>query len=147
MFDLKTWVGFHKLPKEGPDLLLDTRAINERLAKRAGNPYRWKVGSFHLPRDITGRALEISCRRAGDRFIAAMAKQGWTLKSRLQVWKQNDWAQEPMTGAFLLGMAEYRVRGVFATEPKPLRFEVPREIVKQDPDHKLSLSEAVGMRK
>src|SRR3990167_5886321 len=86
MFDLKTWDGFSELPKSDLDNILDTTALNKKLADRKDNPYRWRVGSFHIPKGMSKEQRERASKVACDKFIDSMSKQGWELKSKIQIY-------------------------------------------------------------
>lgn len=151
MFDLKTWDwdGFSKLPKEGLDYLLDTTAINKRLKDNASNPYRWREGTFHVPRDASKeQKRKISDERCG-RFLEAMGKKGLILESRLDI-KGPFPAYDLVMQGLLLDKEEYRVRAIFSMKvERGPRYEVPAGSVRQDPDQKASLVEvaqAAGMK-
>jgi len=148
MFDLKTWDGFSKLPKEGLDYLLNTTALNKKMADRKDNPYRWRVGSFQVPKDITQDMLEKVSQEACKKFVQTMEKQGWKLESKLQVFGPFP-AYDLLYRVILLDKDELRVRGIFSTEPKPIRLELPSTSVRQDTKQKADLIEVArgeGMR-
>ena len=77
MFDLKTWDGFTELKKKDLDYLLDTTALNKKMAARKDNPYNWRVGSFHIPKGISKEGFEKLVKQATQLFISSMQKQGW----------------------------------------------------------------------
>ena len=140
MFDLKTWDGFSKLPKEGLDYLLDTTSLNKKMAARKGNPYRWHIGSFHVPKEIGEEMLEKLSKEACKKFVEAEQKKGWELKSKLQVFGSFV-AHDIHSNIPLLDMREIRIRGIFSTIPKPVRYELPLSSVRQDNKQKASLAE------
>jgi len=134
MSDLKT--------KEDLDYLLDTTALNKRMVDGKDNPFRWRVGTFHIPKGMSKEQKEKASKLACDKFIQAMARQGWELKSKIQIYGPYP-AFDLVLQVPLLDMEEIRIRGIFATEPKPVRIEVPPELVRRDPEHKISLNEAL----
>ncbi len=145
-FNLKTWDGFSELPERDVDLLLDTTALNKKLADKRNSPYRMRVGSFHVPKGISTDQFQRSVKTACDKFITAMGKQGFVLASKLQVFGRDAKgtpfpAHDLPTNAILLDMDEYRVRAIFKTEPKPVRLELPPSSVRQDPEQKSSLAQ------
>ncbi len=142
MFDLKTWDGFSELKKQDLDYLLDTTALNKKMAMRNKNPYRWKTGSFRVPKGANKEQKVKAAKLACEKFVQAMEQQGWELKSKLQVYGPYP-AFDILYNIPLLDQEELRIRGIFKTEPKPVRIEVPPGIVRQSPDHKITLQEAM----
>lgn len=141
-FNFETWEGFESLSKTDLDFLIDTVALNKKLADRANNPYRWRVGSFHLPKGLTPEQRERLAKQAVQRFIETFAKQGWKLESKIRVYGPYQ-ARDLTTGAILLDRDEWRVRAIFSTRPQPVRLEVPKAVVRVDPEQKLTTKEAV----
>lgn len=127
--------------KEELDILLDTTAINKRMADRAGNPYRWREGSFQVPKYASNEIKKQMAKTACDRFVDAFTKKGWTLKSKLQVIQGQPYAYDLDSNAVLLDKEEWRVRAIFAIEPKPMRIELPLTSIKQAPDHMATVSD------
>jgi len=147
-FDLKTWDGFSKLKKDDLDYLLDTTALNKKMAARKGNPYRWLTGSFHVPKGVSADQRKRVADTACGKFVEAMEKQGWKLESKLQVYGPYP-ALDLLTQVILLDMDEVRIRGIFSTHPKPVRLELDPGMVRQDPEQKSTLQDAIkatGMR-
>ncbi len=143
MFDLKSWDGFTELPREGLDYLLDTTAINRKLADKKESPYRWRVGSFQIPKDATGLIRERMVKDACSKFVGVMEQQDWELASKLQVFQGLPYAYDIDDCAVLLDKEELRVRGVFRTNPKPIRIELPPSSVRQDREQVSSLAEVM----
>ena len=132
---------FTLLPTTKVDFLADTARLNDWLNLRQENPYRWKTGTFRLPEcseTIHRKLVVLACKK----FIVAMDKQGWTLESRLA-------ATGPYKALELEhhddGKQEFRVRAIFKTVLKTIRFEIPKDIVKRDPDQTVSLKEAINI--
>lgn len=147
-FDLKTWDGFSELPKKGMDYLLDTTALNKKLADNRDSPYRWRTGSFHVAKGISGEFLKRACDGSIKRWLLVFEKQGWILASKIQVYGPYI-AHDIDLGVIVLDKMEMRVRAVFKTNPKPIRIELPPSIVRQDPEQTASLVEVArgeGMR-
>jgi hypothetical protein len=142
-FDLKTWDGFSELSKEGLDFLLDTTAINKRLADKKNSPYRWRVGSFAVPVWLKGEGLKKACKESIDKWLNVFEKQGWTLASKVQIYPGQKYAYDLVTNVPILDRTEIRCRAIFKTDPKPLRIELPPSSVRQDPEQKSSLSEFI----
>ena len=121
--------------------MLDTTAINKRMADRADNPYRWRTGSFHLPKSV-GEMRDKMTEAACKAFIQAFERQGWRLESKVQVVGPFT-ARDMSNGAVLLDMDEWRVRAIFSTVPRSIRIEVPAGVVRQDPAQQITLKEAI----
>lgn len=140
-----------QLPVKGlntePQFLIDTAAINAKYAKTAGDPRRWWTGTFQTPFDCVYRsdAFEKLARERCGRFINAMHKKGWDLVSRLSVYGPQR-AHDIDSNIVLLDKREYRVRGVFqlASTPKPVRLEIPPDLVRREPEQTISLSDATA---
>ena len=142
------WDGRTRLPKEDLDYLLDTTALNKKLAQRKDSPYQWLIGSFHVPKFASPEQKKKVSKTACDKFVDGMEKQGWKLESKLQVFGPYP-ALDLLTQVILLDMDELRIRGIFAREPKPVRIELDPRMVRQDPEQKSDLIteiKATGMR-
>src|SRR5688572_14978210 len=108
-FDLeKGWGGFKALPDKKPDLLIDTAAINKRLAARSNNPLRRKTGTFQLPKGVTAAHIRNAAQAAANKWLRVLEGQGWALNSRLQL-EGPFLARDITTKAALLDMDEYRL--------------------------------------
>ena len=126
-FNLETWDGFSEIPKRDLDFLIDTEAINKRLAARANNPYRLKTGSFTAPkygikREQFDKIVEQSCSK----FVEVMEKQGWALSSKLRV--RGPFLARDLESKFvMLEKHEYRVEGIFkhTKSLQKVRIELP----------------------
>lgn len=122
--------------------LLDTTAINARLAPGHDNPLRRRVGTFRVQDGISIRGFERRITQAGNAFVAMMEKEGWVLKSRLALTGPFA-ARDLLTNALLLDEHEYRYTGIFATRPHPVRIELPPALVRQDLQQSLTLRDAL----
>ena len=122
------------------DQLLDTTAINKRLADHATSPYRWRTGSFMAPIEASQPQLERISYEACKKFVAMMEKQDFTLASKLQVYGPFR-AIDLLYQVPVLDKQEFRVRGIFKVIPKPLRIELPRGTFREAPDHTASPTE------
>ena len=122
--------------------MLDTTAINKRMADKADNPYRWRTGSFRLPKSVVGEMKDKMTDAACNAFLQAFERQGWKLESKVQVVGPFT-ARDLGNGAVLLDQDEWRVRAIFSTVPKPVRIEVPAGLVRQDPEQNITLKEAL----
>ena len=141
-FDLKTWDGFSKLPKHDLDYMLDVTALNKKMADRKDNPYRWRIGSFHVPKAISGAMFVKASQEASKKFVQAMEKKGWKLESKLQVYGRFP-AYDLLSEGILLDMDQYRIRGIFSTIPKPVKIELPEHLVRDDKEEKADLVAAI----
>ena len=128
------------------DYLLDTTALNKKMADRKDNPYRWKVGTFHAPKGCKGESLKQGCKRACDAFVSVMEKQGCILASKLQVYGPYPAHDLMMNNIIVLDKQEMRVRGIFKTIPKPVRIELPPSSVKGAEGTLASVMKGEGMR-
>ena len=141
-FNFETWDGFEDIPKRDLDYLIDTTAINKRLASLQNNPYRVKTGSFTSPkRGISRKAFDDLVWRSSSYFIGAMEKQGWTLESKLRL-KGPFLARDLGSKLVMLDKHEFHIEGIFRFRktPQRVRTEIPPDLVRQDPeqviDHK-----------
>lgn len=126
------------------DYLLDTTAINKKMADRKDNPFRWRVGSFMMPLDASKGHQKAICHNAAQVFVTQQVREGWVQASKLQFWKEKPIAHDLLSGAYLLDREEWRVRGIFRKEDfKPVRIEVNPAIIRQSPDQTMNLSEAI----
>lgn len=123
------------------DALIDTTAINKKMADRADNPYRWRVGSFFLPKGISEEMRSRLGTPYIQKFIEVFAKQGWKLESKVQIY--GPFPARSLEGAYILDMEEWRVRAVFSTKPEPMRIEVPAGLVRQSPEQTITVKEAI----
>ena len=144
-FDLKTWEGFKGLSKQGPEFLLDIAAINARTRQAATTALRWHTGTFKVPVDVSGPVFDRLKRIAGERWREMMAKRGWTLRSKLYL--EGPFPCFDLRDQVVLpGHREYRIRGTFQKDnPQPVRYEVPKDLVKQDSEHRVSLKAAMAV--
>ncbi len=141
-FNLQTWDGFSDLKKEEADYLLDTTSINKRLKDKQKSPYRMRVGSFQLPKGIQGEMKDRACDKAVKSFLLAFEKQGLDLASKVQVYGPFP-CYDIRSNILLLDKEEWRARALFKTKPKPMRIELPPGIIKRDPEHRITLKEAM----
>jgi len=137
--------------KKDLDHLLDVTAINKKMADRKDNPYRWRVGSFHVPKNLPPEMFNRVCREAINRWLPMYEKEGWTLASKVQVYGK--WpARDLMTGAVLLDRDEYRARAIFKADQKlkkTVRTYIPESLIKKTDNQKVSLADIAkdtGMR-
>ena len=139
-----TWEEFRRLPRTGPDFLLDTRAIQRRLDDRKDNPYRIRTVVFRAPADCSRRVFEELKRVAGEKMLTWESKDGWELSSPLRLTGPFPY-HDRGSGAVLLGEQEYRWQGIFKQTRSPgmVRQELDPATVKQDPEHRLTVREAM----
>ena len=139
----KDWHKFKALPDTKPDPLIDVGKIQARLDARAGNPLRWKEGSFKLPKGASASQIRNAAQLAANRFISGMAKQGWSLHEKPQL-AGPFLARDIDSHIPLLDMDEYRIRAVFKKEgsPERVRTELPPGIIRQDPEQTITMQEA-----
>ena len=131
--------------REGPSFVVDAAAIQARIDARAKTPFRIKRGLFRVPREASERVKEATAKVAIGKWIRWNEQEGWSLKSNLTV--QGPFPATDAHGNIpLLDSNEYRMQGAFryaGRSPEPIRIELPKEGVKQSPDHRLTLQEAM----
>lgn len=131
------------LSRQGPDFLLDTAAINAKRLAAVQTALHWQTGTFQVPKGVSQQVFERLKRVAALRYIDMMSKRGWTLQSKLYLDGPHR-AYDIRDAVVLLDKDEYRIRAQFRKEnPKYIRTEVPRELVKQDPEHRLTVKDAM----
>lgn len=135
---------FHKLPKKKePEYLLDTNRLNKLLVAKNQSPSHWKEGTFMLPdKGLDQWAAERLVKEKCWAWINSLAKQGWDLDSKPEV-RGPFPAFDIDKQTVVPDKREFRVRALFKTVPKPIRIEVPTDSIKQDPDHAVTLREAL----
>ncbi len=126
-----------------PQFLLDTAAINEKYSKVAADPRRWWTGVFRTQSDLQGPTLQRKVYESCGRFIEAMSKRRWDIVGECHVY--GPYASHDEANLVVLGEVEYKIRAIFrlADTPKSERTEIPPGLVRQDPEHRISLKEAV----
>ena len=72
-------------------------------------------------------------------------KQGWELKSKIQVFGPFP-AYDLQTMALLLDKNDIRMRGIFKTNPKPVRYELPLSSIKGSENTLTKVARGEGMR-
>lgn len=120
------------LPKQGPNLLLDTAAIQRKYTARRDNPFRVLEGFLRVPSDMSATTLEKLVKARVERFIRWKGMEGWTLKGRIELIGPE--VSRDSSGIAVLGERQYRMKGVFAIVPKPVRVMLRPETVMQAPD-------------
>jgi hypothetical protein len=130
-----------------PDYTIDVNALQLKYDKRRNDPRQIHYGSFSLDSEIQGGRLEQESNTACSRFEQAMIKKGWDLASQFNVVGPFS-SHDIDSNLVLLGRSEYRIRAVFKPQntPKPVRIEIPTGLVKRDPEHLITLAEAVKAR-
>ena len=127
-----------------PEFLLDTVAINAKYRKRREDPRRQWTGTTQVDADCQGEMLKRRLYEVTNRFLIAMQKRDWELYSKVHI-----------TGPFraydfnsalpILGKVEYHLRATFKlTAPlRPLPLEIPTGLIKRDPEHTITLRDAL----
>ena len=133
----------YKIQSTEPEFLIDTAAVNKRLAAQRADPRRWWTGTFRAPKECTRAQLQSTARESCNRFVQAMLKKGWDLIGKFYMYGPNT-ARDLESGAVLLDKNEFLVKAVFqmAETPKTVRLELPPGIVKRDPAHRITAAEA-----
>ena len=109
-----------------PDFNIDVAALN---AKYGGvhndDPRRAMSGTFSVPKGMSMTMFERLVHDRSSRFVDGLAKKGWTLISKLQMFGPFPY-HDRQNGLVLLDQNEYRLRGAFQlARPKPVRIEIP----------------------
>lgn len=127
------------------DYLLDTTAINKRIADQKDNPLKWREGSFKVPIGASGEALNEYIKKASSKFVSSIEGQGWTLASKVQVYDGQPYAYDIRDGVVLLDMKEMRCRAIFklAKEPENIRIELPPTSVRHYPEETTTLKKVM----
>ena len=133
-----TVVEWESLDAEGPNLLLDTAAIQKKYDARQRTNQRVKEAVFTAPRGLSKEVFERGTRQNINTWLTALLKQGWQLISRVEVGPPGVAREEH--GIVILDRQEFRVRGVFKLVGPYVkqRIEFPLDTVKQDPAHKVT---------
>ena len=136
------WKGFKDLPKE-TDFLLDTGRIQKKMDRLNSQPLQRKTMTFHIPSDMRPEQRERVAKEKIGQGLRHMDREGWRLHSDLEVFGPFP-CTDPVTNLPILGEREYRVRAVFQymPTPKPIRIPLDPRIVKQDPEHKITVKQA-----
>jgi hypothetical protein len=136
----KSW---DSLKRKQPDFLLDTTKINTKYARRKDNPLRIRTGSFHLPKEMKGRTLEKAQDGAMGAFVQAFEQRGWVLQDRVQL--EGPFQARTEDRIPILGTNEWRCVGTFkgVQTQQDIRIELPPGIVRRDPEHEITLKEAI----
>lgn len=136
---------FQALPKQGPDFLLDVAAIQARLNARAQQHMRSSETWFNLPDSASKETKRKMAHDAIGHWIRWMAQDHWALASDVRITGKTRPAMTP-DNVILLGETAYQMLAVFryaGPSPKFTRIELNPATVKQAPDHRLTLREAV----
>ena len=136
---------FQALPKGEPDFLLDSAKIQARVNEQAKNPVRPDICSFTIPNDASISYCESRMSEAIGQWIAWKAKEDWSLDSDVRRIGRFP-ARDIETGTVILGRSEFRYWARFryaGPTPKALRIPLNPATVRQAPDHRLTLKEAM----
>ncbi len=127
------WQKFKDLPSKR-DTGLNFDALGKRLDGCRKTPYRWLRGGFRCPSDATaGQKFKIM-EAAVKVFVAAMMKQGWELRSKVEIkesaYPATELSDKPQNVKLMEGYTEYVARAMFEKKDwKPLRIELPASVV------------------
>jgi hypothetical protein len=139
-------LGKYRMSATEPEFLIDTVAINRKYAARKDDPRRTWTGAYRAPKGCSPDQFERISQEACHRFVEAMRKKGWDIYGKPQV--HGPRKARDLDGLVLLDMDEYLICIVFklASTPKPIHDEVPTGLIKRDPEHTITLAEAVASR-
>jgi hypothetical protein len=136
----KSW---DSLKRKKPDFLLDTARINAKYARRKDNPLRIRTGSFHLPKEMKGPTLVRAQDGATGAFVRAFEQRGWVLQDHVQL--EGPFQAYTEARLPILDKYEWRCAGTFkgVQTQEEVRIELPPGIVRRDPEHEITLKEAI----
>ena len=134
---------FYDLPKGGePDYLIDTAKANREMAQRNRTPIRRHNCDFNVPKDISRQALRQYVKEALETFIGVMDKNDWVLYSGFTFSQMG--AAIDLEKGVLPDHVGYRASALFRkVNVKPVRLEIPPDLVKRDPEHRIGLKQAM----
>jgi len=114
---------------------LDVGKVQRRLDAKKDNPYAVLEGSCHIPFDASNGLKKSHLKDTANTFLTHMAKKGYELASRLSLLGPFP-AVKIDTSTVLLGMEEWRIRGVFKKDkPEFTRIEVDPALTMQGEDN------------
>ena len=125
-----------------PSYLIDTNKVNAQNREGFDNPFRLRRGVTQIDIDCLGENLVKTLYERGKVFIEWLRKEGWELQGELRVIKPQPAMSD--LGLLLPGQLQYEFIGVFKYN-RPMRIvrtEVDSRIVRQGPDHEISVEEA-----
>ena len=130
-----------------PQFLIDTVAINRKYAAMKHDPRRWWTGVFQAPVGCSDGQRRRLAYDACGRWIEAMKKRRWDLVGRVSMYGPRR-AHDINTNITLLDREEYILRAVFKLADTPVTelIEIPTGLIKRDPEHTITLHEAIAAR-
>ena len=131
--------------KAGPSFVVDTIALQRKVDRLKQMPVRSFPSFFRAPKDASQAVKEGMAKQAIGRWIRWQEQEGWHLASNVEIGLPKQ-ATDANGNIPLLGVQEHPMRATFqyrGKAPKPLRIQFPKDGVKQSPDHRLSLREAM----
>ncbi len=131
-------------PSVGPDFLVDTGAVQRRMDARGRIPFRRKNALFRIPYDASPRIKDGYAQAAVGKWVVMEERDGWSLYGDIRY--SGPFPASTPDNVPMPEMEEWRMTSVFrytGRTPKPVRIEFPKAGVKQSPDHRLTLSEAM----
>jgi len=137
-------LNLNDLTKTEPDFLIDTNAINARLREHEKYVGRVHVGTFALPLDMSPGMVKAKSFEKASQFIEMKEKDGWKLIGRPSITGPHEAHDE--YGNLDENSREFWVKGVFRYMKTPVRtrIELPSSMVKQDPEHRVTLKDIIG---
>ena len=144
--EVVTKEAFKELPKDGPDFLIDATKIQAHQDALKQQTRRWQPGFFRVPVDASGMVKKQSYEDAIGKWIGQQSRQGWLLDSGVHV--RGPFKAFDESGIIpLLGIVQYEVRAVFnwdrTRSVQNIRIPINPAVVRQDPEHRLTLKEAI----
>jgi len=121
-----------------PDALTDTSVVQRRIDKQKG--LFWKRGTFRAPRDASPGAMRSEAGKKLEQFIKVMSSKGFTLYNKPTI--QGPFDAFDLNSLPQLDQYEYRIVAAFTVDkPRPVRIELPSDMVRQEEDQTLELSQ------
>mgnify|MGYP001575821561 FL=1 len=136
---------FDALPAQGPDFLLDTARIQARQDILGRQSIRLQRAECRVPLEASQKQREEMLRATIGKWLRWQEQDHWYLVSDITVGKPS-FARDMQSGIVILGAQSYPLTASFkwrGPAPKPVRIELDGRTVKQDPEHRLTLKEAM----
>ncbi len=137
-------LNLNELTKTQPDFLIDTNAINARLREEENYVGRIHVGTFALPLDMSPGMVKAKSFEKARQFIEVKEKDGWRLIGKPSITGPHKAHDE--YGNIDENSREFWVKGMFRHMKSLVRtrIELPPSMIKQDPEHHVTLKDIIG---
>ncbi len=125
------WSRFKELPSE-VETGIDVAALQARLDVLNEHPIRWLSGTFSCPKAARRDQYLQARKKAIERFVQAMEKQGWELYGRIAIYESAFPVSEPGSHIVVEDKQEYTIRAMFRKlHWRPLRIELPGHLLRK----------------